>query len=80
MPFTYDSQSIKTQTNDLLVGFTNILAPYVTERTLGLLKETMTFLTQEKILDSIFMNETEDALRKDIVTILNTEWAKERFQ
>jgi len=80
MPFTYDVQTIKTLTNELMVGFNNIMAPYVTERTLGLLKETMTFLTQEQMLDSIFMNESEDALRKDIVTILNTEWAKERFQ
>jgi len=82
MPFTYDAQSIKTLTNDLTVGLSNILAPYVTERTLALLKETMTFITQEQMLDSIFMNESEEAAaeRKDIVTILNTEWAKERFQ
>jgi len=80
MPFTYDAQTLKSLASDLIVGFSNILAPYVTERTLGLLKETMTFLTQEQVLDSIFMNEAEDALRKDIVTILNTEWAKQRFQ
>jgi len=80
MPFTYDAQSLKTLSNDLIIGFSNILAPYVTERTLGLLKETMIFLTQEQMLDIVFMNEAEDALRKDIVTILNTEWAKQRFQ
>jgi len=80
MNFTYDAQTIKTYSNELLVGFTTILAPYLTEKTLGLLKETISFLSQDQFLDYLFLSDTEEQTRKDIVALLNTDWAKQRFQ
>jgi len=80
MNFTYDAQAIKTASNEILVGFTTILAPYVTEKTLGLLKETISFLSQDQFLDYLFLSDTEEQTRKDIVSLLNTDWAKQRFQ
>jgi len=80
MNFTYDGQAMKTLFNELLVAFTNILAPYVTEKTLTLLKETLLFLSEEKFLEYVFLSEAEETTRKDIVSILNTDWAKQRFQ
>jgi len=80
MNFTYDGQALKTLFNELLVAFNNILAPYVTEKTLALLKETLLFLSEEKFLEFVFLSEGEETTRKDIVAILNTDWAKQRFQ
>jgi len=80
MPFTYDLQTIKTLSNDLIAGISNLLAPYVSEKTLGLLKDTITYLSQDQLLDSLFVSEIDEALQKEVIYVLNTKWAKQRFQ
>jgi len=80
MPFTYDPASIKSNGDELAVAFSNIMAPHVSEKTLNLLKETISYLEQRELLDIVFERDAQEGMRKELVRILNAEWAKKRFQ
>jgi len=80
MPFTYDPVLIKSSGEELAIAFSNIMAPHVSEKTLNVMRETISYLEQRELLDIVFEKEEQDGMRKDIVRILNAEWAKQRFQ
>jgi len=80
MPFTYDPLCVKAHGDELVVVFCNILMPFVSERTLQLLRDTVGYLEQKELLDIVFEQEAEEGMRKELVRILNADWAKQRFQ
>jgi len=80
MPFTYDPVGIKSSGDELALAFSSILAPHVSEKTLNSLRETISYLEQRELLDIVFEREAQEGMRKELVRILNAEWAKRRFQ
>jgi len=80
MPFTYDPVNLKSNGDELGIAFSTLLAPHVSEKTLNLLRETISYLDQRELLDIVFERDAQEGMRKELVRILNAEWAKKRFQ
>jgi len=76
MSFAYDPPKIKASGEDLIVCFTNLLKDYVTDNTLTRLKATITYITTQALLDSVFASSSpeQDAIKKELMRILRTAW------
>lgn len=76
MSFSYDPPKVKTSGDELVLCFTNLLKDFVTENTIERLRDTINYVTQQSLLDSVFAsNDSEkEEIKKELMRILRAAW------
>jgi len=74
MSFAYDPAKIKEHGEKLQVSFSKLLGEHITEKNLARMREVMTYLVAKDLLDRLFADDAQEALKKELNRILRGGW------
>jgi len=75
IPFSYDVAGIQKLVGELRDIFTKLLGGKITEKNMNLLKYTLDYLVDQKLLDLLFDSDDHEEMKKDLGKILRESWA-----
>eukprot|EP01123_Difflugia_compressa_P007122 TRINITY_DN1964_c0_g1_i1.p1 TRINITY_DN1964_c0_g1~~TRINITY_DN1964_c0_g1_i1.p1 ORF type:complete len:302 (+),score=73.63 TRINITY_DN1964_c0_g1_i1:154-1059(+) len=74
MSFAYDPAKIKEHAEKLQIDFTKLLTEFITDKNLANLREVMSYLVTKDVLDRLFVDDTNDEMKKELNRILRGGW------
>jgi len=74
--FCYDAKRLNTAIQKLEEDFEKILKPYLTEKSIVLLRDTMGYLRQESLLNRLYQSNECEKMRPEMEKTLRTLWDK----
>jgi len=76
MSFAYEPAAIQKNAKELVECFIKIIQQHVTDKTIEMIRETLTYMSQEKLLDLLFKDPQGDDFKKELEHITRTAWIK----
>jgi len=76
MSFAYEPAVLTKNAAELSECFVKLIQQHVTDKTIEMVKETITYVTQEKIMDRLFKDSEGEPFKKELEAIVRTAWIK----
>jgi len=76
MSFAYEPAALAKNTNELADCFVKIVQQHVTDKTIEMLRETLTYICQEKLMDILFKDPQGEEYKKELEQIVRGAWIK----
>jgi len=76
MSFAYEPATLAKNAQELSECFVKLIGQHVTDKTLDMIKETIGYCTQEKLLDRLFKDPAGDPYKKELEAIVRKAWIK----
>jgi len=76
MSFAYEPATLAKNANELVDCFVKLIQQHVTDKTIEMLRDTLKYLSQEKLLDLLFKDPQGEEYKKELETIVRGAWIK----
>jgi hypothetical protein len=77
MSFAYSPDSFAEKARELLTELEKLVAGgLMGEKNIKMMRDTLDYLGSERVLDALFKDEAQAALKTDTLTILRSAWIK----
>jgi len=76
MSFAYEPAVLAKNAGELSDCFVKLIGQHVTDKTLDMIKETLQYCTQEKLLDRLFKDPAGEPYKKELEAIVRKAWIK----
>lgn len=74
LPFCLDKDRLKKVIKELEDDFTKMLAPYISDKNVELIRTNLQYIRSDAILDRLYLADDTSKLREDMVKTLRTLW------
>jgi len=74
IPFSYDTKALQITVGELRDMFVKIFTGKITDKNIQMLRYTLDYLVEEKLLLLIFENEDHEEMKKEFGRILKETW------
>jgi hypothetical protein len=76
MSFAYEPAALQKNSKELVDCFIKIVQQHVTDKTIDMIKETLQYMSQEKLLDLLFKDPQGEDYKKELEHIVRGAWIK----
>lgn len=76
MSFAYDPAELAKNTKELADFFVQLLQQHITDKTVTMIQETLTYATQEAVMDRLFKDDEGEDYKKELEGIVRGAWIK----
>jgi len=76
MSFAYEAPALQKNSKELADCFVKIVQQHVTDKTIEMIRETLDYMTQEKLMDVLFKDPQGDEYKKEMEHITRKAWIK----
>lgn len=77
MSFAYSPESFAEKAKELLAGLEKLVAGgLMSEKNITMMRSTLDYLASEPVLDRLFKDEAQAALKADTLSIVRSAWIK----
>jgi len=76
MSFAYEPAALQKNAQELVDCFVKIVQQHVTDKTIDMIRETLQYMSQEKLLDLLFKDPQGEDFKKELEHIVRGAWIK----
>jgi len=76
MSFAYEPAVLAKNSNELVDCFVKLIQQHVTDKTIEMVRETLTYLSNEKLMDILFKDPKGEEYKKELEGIVRGAWIK----
>jgi len=76
MSFAYEPAVLSKNANELVDCFIKLIQQHVTDKTIEMIRETLKYLSQEKLMDLLFKDPQGEEFKKELEGIVRGAWIK----
>lgn len=76
LPFCFDKERLKKVIMELEMDFVKMLNPYISNKSIDIIKRNLQYIRSDEILDRLYTNNDTAELRSKLVKTLRTLWDK----